>query len=81
LSQTETALTANQASVETALKRIVTYLKATTYSRCLIFVEEAWQAKIARAVKAKLKRKMKVTIMETNGEDNQLLSNAIKALK
>ena len=81
LSQTETALTANQATVDTALKRIIGYLKASKYARCLIFVEEAWQAKIARAIKAKFKGKMKVTIIEANGEDNQLFSKALKALK
>jgi len=81
LSQTETALTANQATMDAALKRIIGYLKASMYTRCLIFVEEAWQAKIARVIKNRFKGRMKVTIIEAKGEDNQLLSKALKELK
>jgi 7-cyano-7-deazaguanine tRNA-ribosyltransferase len=81
LSQTETALTANQSAIATALKRIISFLKVANYARCVIIVEEAWQSKIALAMKVKLKRKMKVTIIETNGEDDRLLLKAIKALK
>jgi 7-cyano-7-deazaguanine tRNA-ribosyltransferase len=81
LSQTESALTPTQVTIDAALKRIIEYLKATTYASCLIFVEEAWQAKIARAVKTKFKRKMKVMIIEGRGVDDQLFSRALKALK
>ena len=81
LSQTESALTPNQVTIDAALKRIIEYLKTAKYASCLIFVEEPWQAKIARAVKTKFKRKMKVMIIEGNDVDDQLFSRALKALK
>ena len=81
LSQTESALTPSQGTINAALKRIIEYLKATTYASCLIFVEEAWQAKVAHAVKAKFKRKMKIRIIEGNDVDDQVFSRALKALK
>jgi 7-cyano-7-deazaguanine tRNA-ribosyltransferase len=81
LSQTESALTPTPAIMQVALTRIVEYLKAAAYARCTIVAEEPWQEKIAQKVRAKFKRKMKVTILKTKDADRQLFSQVLKALK
>ncbi len=81
LSQTESALAPTPAAVGIALKRISQYLKAAEYTRCLIVVEQPWQDRIARAIRSKFMRKMRVTIIEAEGLDDQSFSKALKALK
>lgn len=81
LSQTESAISPTNMAINNALKRITEYLKAAAYARCLIFVEEPWQGRIARAIRTKFRRKMKVTIIEAKSYDKQLFSKATKALK
>jgi 7-cyano-7-deazaguanine tRNA-ribosyltransferase len=81
LSQTESALTPTNSTINDALKRITEYMKAASYTRCVIFVEKPWEAKVARRLKAKFGRKMKTTIIEANRYDEQLFSRAKKALK
>ncbi len=81
LSQTESALTPTPAIIQVALTRIVEYLKAAAYARCTIVAEEPWQERIAQMVRAKFKRKMKVTILKTKDADRQLFSQVLKALK
>ncbi len=81
LSQTESALTPTHATIDSSVKRITEYLKAAEYARCLIVVEEPWQGRIARAIRTKFRRKMKVKIVEAEGLDNQSFSKALKALK
>ncbi len=81
LSQTESALAPTPAIVANALRRINQYLKAAEYTRCLIVVEQPWQNQIARAIKSKFRRKMKVTILQAEGLDDQSFSKTLKALK
>lgn len=81
LSQTETALSPTDAAINSVLKRVTEYLKATDYKRCVIFVEKPWQGKVARALKTRFRRKMKITIIEAKSYDKQLISKAMKALK
>ena len=81
LSQTESALTPSHVATGTALRRIVEYLKAAAYPRCLIVVEEAWQERIAQMIRAKFKRKMKVTVVRKKDADGKLFAQVMKALK
>jgi hypothetical protein len=68
-------------AVNNALRRITEYLKVAAYTRCLIFVEEPWQGRVARALRTKFKRKMKVTIIEAKSYDKKLFSKVARALK
>jgi 7-cyano-7-deazaguanine tRNA-ribosyltransferase len=81
LSQTESALTPTNTAINSVLKRITEYLKATSYTRCVIFTEKPWEAKVARRLKTKFGRKKKITIIEAKSYDRELLSKTKKALK
>lgn len=81
LSQTESALAPTRSVVSNALRRINQYLKAAEYARCVIVVEQPWHGHIARAIRSKFKRKMRVTIIQAETLDNKSLSKVLKALK
>lgn len=81
LSQTETALTPTPTAINAALKRISEYLKAANYTRCLIFVGDAWQGVLAQRIRKRFRGRMRIKIIEAEKLDNQSFSKALKTLK
>lgn len=81
LSQTESALTPTPTTISMAQRRIIEYVKTAAYSRCLIVVEESWQRRIAQALRTRFRRKIKVTVIDSKGFDDQTFSKALRALE
>jgi predicted RNA-binding protein len=81
LSQTEHSLSPTAATISNALARIISYLKAADYKNCIFVAQAPWQLKIARSIKIKFRRKMKVRILETEIIDQKLLSQILSAFR
>jgi len=67
LSQTVDALAPVSHTRSHVLKRMIDYMCSTHYTSCFIVAGAPWQAALARSLKAKLRRRMKVEIIEANG--------------
>lgn len=81
LSQTVDALPPTTSTINHASKRIVNYLKAAGYKRCIIVVNQPWGRKIAKSIRTGLARKMRIKIIETKDCDEESLSQIPKALR
>jgi len=81
LSQTESALTPSPLAIRKAVDRMIRYLEAAAYARCLIFVQNPWQVRIANRIRSKFKGKMRVNIVEVQALDDKMFAKALKALK
>jgi 7-cyano-7-deazaguanine tRNA-ribosyltransferase len=81
LSQTVSALPPTATTINHASKRMVSYLKAAGYKRCIILVDKPWQRKIAKSIRTELVRKMRIKTIETKDGDEESLSQVPKALR
>jgi 7-cyano-7-deazaguanine tRNA-ribosyltransferase len=81
LSQTENSLSPTASAISLASKRIEGYLKVADYKSCLIVAEEPWQLKIATTLRVRLRRKMKVTILETKHARKEVPSKILEMLR
>jgi 7-cyano-7-deazaguanine tRNA-ribosyltransferase len=79
LSQSVDALKPITTTIRYASKRIIGYLKAAGYKRCIMVIDETWQKKIAESIKTQLARKTRVRIVEEKYGD-QPISNALESL-
>jgi len=81
LSQTETSLPPTRAAVDSMHKLVVEYVKKFNYPRCLIVGNSPWQEHLARGLKRKFNRKVKVLFIESNALDNSAMRDTVKMLK
>ena len=71
LSQTEDALTPTPVTMHRATTLILSYLKAANYSLCMIVTSEPWQMRIAKFIKAKKPKHLKMKIIKTNEDEKR----------
>jgi len=81
LSQTENAITPNQATISHARKCMVNYLRKFQYSECIMFGNESWEKNTAQLLKRTFKRKMKITYVQTTNLDIKIVQQALKSAK
>jgi 7-cyano-7-deazaguanine tRNA-ribosyltransferase len=80
LSQSVDALTPTTSTIQHASKRMIDYLITAGYRQCIIVVNEIWQKKIAQTIRARLRRKIRIRIVEEK-DDDVLISAISKTLK
>lgn len=82
LSQTVDALAPVSHARNHVLKRMIDYLSSTHYNRCFIVAGAPWQTALARSLKAKLRGRMRIKIIEANGSGvGDALSKLRKEIK
>lgn len=81
LSQTVDALPPSTSIINHAANRIVNYLKAAGYKKCIIVIDEPWKNKIAKSIRGHLAQKMKTRVIEAKDDDEKSLLQISKALK
>jgi hypothetical protein len=81
LSQSVEALPLTTTTINDASKRMANYLKAAAYKQCIIVLDQTWQKKIARSIRSKLGRKMRMKTIEAKHDDEGSLSQIPKALR
>ncbi len=81
LSQTEDSLSPNSTTVGLASRRITNYLKAAHYGSCVMVVREPWHMKLASSLRAKLRGRMNIKLLESKQVDDELVSRILRTLK
>jgi len=64
LSQTEQAVTPSATAISRAVSKIGSYMATANYANCVIVTVEAWQLRLAKALRAKVKGKIKFKIIQ-----------------
>jgi len=80
LSQSEDALPSTTSTINNAKKRALSYLKAAGYKQGIIVVDQPWQKRFARSIRAGLGRSMKIRIIETK-DDQDSLTQILRTLR
>lgn len=81
LSQSVEALPLTTSTINDASKRMANYLKAAAYKQCIIVADQPWQRKIARSIRSRVGRKMRMKTIEAKYDDEESLSQISKTLR
>ncbi|HXY83480.1 MAG TPA: tRNA guanosine(15) transglycosylase TgtA [Candidatus Saccharimonadales bacterium] len=74
LSQSENSLDPDANTIRDSVDRIVKFLSHTNYRSCVILTEEQWQRRLAISVQRKLRKKLKVKIIEAENLDQSIIT-------